>query len=127
MNNPQAPFVGLIAHHPGPCPVRGHGDAFHQATVEQGLPATEYFRLSGIRDCARQTGGLCSFWMGERLALYQLNNRPLLDDECLAASTEANHELFGGFLGSLHISDPQRAHNGGWSSRRWAASALLTV
>ena len=110
MNNQQAPFVGLIAHHPGPCPVRGHGDAFHQATVEQGLPATEYFRLSGIRDCARQTGGLCSFWMGERLALYQLNNRPLLDDECLAASTEANHELFGGFLGSLHISDPQRAH-----------------
>ena len=110
MSNLESPFVGVIAHHPGPCPVQGHGDAFHQSTVEQGLPATEYFRLSGIQRCAQQAGGLCSFWMGGRLALYQSNNRPLLDDECLAASTEANHELFGGFLGSLHISDPQRVH-----------------
>ena len=110
MSNPKAPFVGVIAHHPGPCPVQGHGDAFHHATVELGLPATEYFRFSGIRSCAKQAGGLCSFWMGGRLALYQINNRPLLDDEYLAASTEANHELFGGFLGSLHISDPRRAH-----------------
>ena len=108
MSNLHAPFAGLIAHHPGPCPVQGHAVAFHQATVQQGLPASEYFGLSGIRACARESGGLCSFWMGERLALYQMNNRPLVDDECLAPSTEANHELFGGFLGSLHISDPLR-------------------
>lgn len=91
MSNPKAPFVGVIAHHPGPCPVQGHGDAFHHATVELGLPATEYFRFSGIRSCAKQAGGLCSFWMGGRLALYQINNRPLLDDEYLAATNDSDH------------------------------------
>jgi len=64
MNKQCPPFAGLIAHHPGPCPVRGHGDEFHIATSVQGLPATEYFKVSGIRHCAEQSGGLCSFWMG---------------------------------------------------------------
>lgn len=109
MNKQCPPFAGLIAHHPGPCPVRGHGDEFHIATSVQGLPATEYFKVSGIRHCAEQSGGLCSFWMGEQLALYQMDNRALFNDEDLAPSTDANHELFGGFLGSLHISDPLRS------------------
>jgi hypothetical protein len=103
------PFAGVIAHHVGPCPLMGHGPSFREATIVHGLPASEYFRTSGITACAQSSGGLCTFWMDESFAIYQSNNTPLVEDECLAPSTDANRALFGDFLGSLHIKHPERS------------------
>ncbi|PHQ48315.1 cytochrome [Streptomyces cinnamoneus] len=104
----RAPFPGVLAHHPGPSPLDGHESAFHEATVVRGTPASEYFRASGISACAEENGGLCTFRMGPRLAVYQITNGPLLDDEDLAPSTDANRELFGDFMGSLPGDHPDR-------------------
>ncbi|HCF0992585.1 TPA: hypothetical protein NH746_005693, partial [Pseudomonas aeruginosa] len=88
-----APFPGLIAHHSGSCPATGHAEAFHHATVCQGLDASTYFARSGIAELAENNEGLCTFWLGDDLALYQTTNAPLVDDEDLAPSINANAEL----------------------------------
>ncbi|MFJ8957645.1 cytochrome P450 [Streptomyces sp. NPDC102381] len=98
----------MIAHHPGPSRLRGHEPAFHEATVVRGEPASHYFRTSGISALAERNGGLCTFWMGQRLALYQITNAPLVGDESLAPSTDANRELFGDFMGSMPHNHPDR-------------------
>lgn len=103
-----APFPGLIAHHSGSCPATGHAEAFHHATVCQGLDASTYFARSGIAELAENNEGLCTFWLGDDLALYQTTNAPLVDDEDLAPSINANAELFGSFLGSLPAQDERR-------------------
>ncbi|MEI5100703.1 cytochrome P450 [Streptomyces sp. PmtG] len=105
---PDAPFPGVVAHHRGPSRLHGHAPAFHEATVVRGEPASEYFRASGISARAEENGGLCTFWMGERLALYQITNTALIGDEALAPSTDANRELFGDFMGSLPHDHPDR-------------------
>ncbi|MEU7202968.1 cytochrome P450 [Streptomyces sp. NPDC045470] len=108
---PQAPgaaFPGLVAHHDGPSLRHGHAPAFHEATVVRGEPASHYFRASGISACAEENGGLCTFWMGPRLAVYQITNEPLVGDDLLAPSTDANRELFGDFMGSLPHDHPDR-------------------
>ncbi|WP_301250976.1 hypothetical protein [Streptomyces somaliensis] len=74
----------------------------------RGEPASHYFRTSGISALAEDNGGLCTFWLGERLAVYQITNGPLLDEEDLAPSTDANRELFGDFMGSLPHDHPER-------------------
>ncbi|QKR47473.1 cytochrome P450 [Pseudomonas aeruginosa] len=103
-----APFPGLIAHHSGSCPATGHAEAFHHAAVCQGLDASTYFARSGIAELAENNEGLCTFWLGDDLALYQTTNAPLVDDEDLAPSINANAELFGSFLGSLPAQDERR-------------------
>lgn len=105
----KVPFPDVVAHHSGPCPVTGHGDAFHTATVERGVDASTYFAESGISELAAQNGGICTFWLGEILALYQNTNRPLAADDELAPSLNANADLFGSFMGSLSASDPVRS------------------
>lgn len=95
------PFPGVIAHHPGPSHGQSHAGAFHDATVDRGLPASDYFRSAGISSLAEENGGLCTFWMGQQLAVYQITNTPLIGDNSLAPSTDANRDLFGDFMGSL--------------------------
>ncbi|NRN30781.1 cytochrome P450 [Photorhabdus heterorhabditis] len=104
MLNPisQAPFPGLIAHHPGTDILSGHGNAFHTATIENGEDASSYFEKSGIADLADENGGLCTFWLGDNLALYQNTNIPLVNDDELEPSINMNADLFGSFMGSLH-------------------------
>lgn len=103
-----APLPGVLAHHRGPSLFTGHGRAFHQATVVRGQSASAYFRASGIRGCAEANGGICTFRMGRRTALYQITNSPLTDDDALAPSTDANRELFGDFIGSQPNDHPCR-------------------
>ncbi|WJD94898.1 cytochrome P450 [Streptomyces antimycoticus] len=105
---PGAPFLGIVAHHDGPSRLHGHAPAFHEATVVRGEPASHYFRASGISACAEENGGLCTFWMGRKLAVYQITNEPLVGDDVLAPSTDANRELFGDFMGSLPHDHPDR-------------------
>ncbi|MFJ4916979.1 cytochrome P450 [Streptomyces sp. NPDC088726] len=105
---PGAPFPGIVAHHEGPSRLHGHAPAFHEATVVRGEPASHYFRASGISARAEENGGLCTFWMGRRLAVYQITNEPLVDEAVLAPSTDANRELFGDFMGSLPHDHPDR-------------------
>ncbi|MBA0053640.1 cytochrome P450 [Streptomyces sp. AJS327] len=105
---PGAPFPGIVAHHDGPSRLRGHAPAFHEATVVRGEPASHYFRASGISACAEENGGLCTFWMGRKLAVYQITNQPLVGDDVLTPSTDANRELFGDFMGSLPHDHPDR-------------------
>lgn len=105
---PSAPFPEVLAHHPGPSRRHGHAPAFHEATVVRGEPASHYFRTSGISTLAEENGDLCTFWMGQRLALYQITNTPLVGDDALAPSTDANRELFGDFMGSMPHDHPDR-------------------
>lgn len=97
-----------LAHHPGPSAQFGHLHAFAEATVERGQQATEYFRTSGIAALAEANHGLCTFQFGREIALYQLTNEPVIDDDLLTPSTAANHELFGSFMGSLPSDHPDR-------------------
>jgi cytochrome P450 len=106
-----APFPGVVAHHrPRGWEglVFGHARAFRRATVMRGEPASSYFRSSGIAACAKRNGGLCSFRMGRTLALYQSDNTPLVADDALAPSLDANRVLFGDFMGSQPLSHPAR-------------------
>ncbi|MEK2474272.1 cytochrome P450 [Streptomyces noursei] len=103
-----APFPGVLAHHRGPSLFTGHAKAFHRATVVHGRSASAYFRASGISACAETNGGICTFRMGRRIALYQITNVPLTDDDALAPSTDANRELFGDFIGSQPNDHPCR-------------------
>jgi cytochrome P450 len=106
-----APFPGVVAHHrPAGLAglVFGHARAFHEATVIRGEQASSYFRSAGVAACAERHGGLCSFRMGRTVALYQIDNAPLIDDEALAPSLDLNRELFGDFLGSQPTSHPAR-------------------
>ncbi|MFI6642548.1 cytochrome P450 [Streptomyces sp. NPDC050504] len=105
---PGAPFPGIVAHHDGPSRLHGHAPAFHEATVVRGEPASHYFRASGISARAEENDGLCTFWMGPKLAVYQITNEPLVGDDVLAPSTDANRELFGDFMGSLPHDHPDR-------------------
>ncbi|MEU7167202.1 cytochrome P450 [Streptomyces morookaense] len=104
----EAPVPRGLAHHPGPDPADGHERAFHEATVVRGEPASEYFRASGISACAEANGGICTFRMGRSTAVYQITNAPLLAEEVLAPSTDANRDLFGDFMGSLDHDHPDR-------------------
>ncbi len=106
-----APFPGVVAHHraPGLEGLRyGHQPAFHRATVDRGEDASSYFRSSGIAACAENNGGLCSFRLGNTVALFQSVNAPLVHDDALAPSLDLNKELFGAFMGSLPNSSPAR-------------------
>ncbi|MGP3999534.1 cytochrome P450 [Streptomyces sp. 8N706] len=104
----RSPFRGVLAHHRGTDPLTGHGKSFHAATVTRGEQASSYFRDSGITARAEENGGLCTFRMGRRVAIYQITNTPLMDDDALAPSTDTNRELFGDFMGSLANDDPAR-------------------
>ncbi|MFK0271632.1 cytochrome P450 [Pseudomonas asiatica] len=103
-----APFPEVIAHHLGPSPTSDHEQAFHHATVCRGIDASAYFSESGITSLAIDNGGLCTFWLGGNLALYQTSNIPLINDEDLMPSIQSNADLFGSFLGSLSINDARR-------------------
>ncbi|GEM_PF-1849729 len=103
-----APFPGIIAHHAGACPAADHAEAFRHATVCQGLDASTYFERSGISALAEANDGLCTFWLGDALALYQTTNAPLVNDEDLAPSINSNADLFGSFLGALPLEDARR-------------------
>jgi cytochrome P450 len=104
-----APFPGLIAHAPGPDKATEHGSAFQTAVIKDGLNASDYFAQSGVAELASRSGGLCTLWMGDDLALYQNTNEPLVQDEDLMPSINTNAGLFGSFMGGLDASDPTRA------------------
>lgn len=103
-----SPFPGVLVHHFGPGLFNDHGKAFHQTTVERGEPASNYFRISGISACASANGGVCSFRLDRKIAIYQNTNIPLVSDNVLKPSTDANRELFGDFVGSLPNDHPAR-------------------
>ncbi|QYG08886.1 cytochrome P450 [Janthinobacterium sp. PAMC25594] len=102
------PYAGVIAHHPGSGVSSDHEGAFRVATQEQGLDASSYFEQSGIAELADANEGLCTFWLGETLALYQSTNMPLVQDVDLAPSIDTNAGLFGSFMGALDSGDPTR-------------------
>ena len=102
------PFPGVLAHHFGPDLFKDHGKAFHKTTVDQGEPASSYFRASGISACAKANGGMCSFRLDGQIAIYQNTNVPVVSDNVLTPSTDANRELFGEFIGSLPNDHPLR-------------------
>ncbi|MGJ5833728.1 cytochrome P450 [Streptomyces ossamyceticus] len=103
------PFPGAIAHHcPHQQPDGDHYDAFHESTVVKGEHASTYFEASGISATARANGGICTFRMEGDLALYQITNQPLVQDDILRPTTEAAGELFGEFMGSLPNDHPDR-------------------
>jgi hypothetical protein len=104
-----APFPGLIAHAPGPDPVTEHHAAFRAAVIEGGLNASAYFARSGVAELASRSGGLCTLWIAEVLAVYQNTNEPLVRDDDLMPSINTNAGLFGSFMGGLHVNDPSRA------------------
>lgn len=105
-----APLPGVAHHRPAGLvrSLLGHVRAFHRATVVRGAPASSYFRSSGIAACAERNGGLCTFRLGRALALYQADNTPLVADDALAPSLEANRALFGDFMGSQPVDHPAR-------------------
>lgn len=102
------PFPGIIAHHVGPESATGHGESFHAATVVKGQDASAYFKASGIHQLALKNGGLCTFWLGDELVLYQSTNEPLVNDDALEPSINSNADLFGSFMGTLPTGDPTR-------------------
>lgn len=104
-----APFPGLIAHASGPDPITGHSAAFRAAVIEGGLNASDYFARSGVAELASRSGGLCTLWLGDDLAVYQNTNEPLVHDEDLLPSINTNAGLFGSFMGGLDANDPTRA------------------
>ncbi|MEZ4359571.1 MAG: cytochrome P450 [Kofleriaceae bacterium] len=116
-----APFAGVPHHRPpGLEGLRfGHERAFQRATREEGLDASAYFLRSGIAACAQRGEGLCSFRLGAQVALYQLDNTPLVPDDALAPSLDANRELFGDFMGSQELAHPAR------KAKRLAVEATL--
>lgn len=103
-----APFPGLIAHAPGPDPATEHGTAFRAAVIESGLDASEYFARSGVAELASGSGGLCTLWIDDDLAVYQNTNEPLVEDDDLLPSINTNAGLFGSFMGGLDTNDPAR-------------------
>ncbi|EWC64441.1 hypothetical protein UO65_0048 [Actinokineospora spheciospongiae] len=103
-----AVLPGVLAHHDGPCPVTGHRASFHEATVVRGRQPTEYFADTGVAELAAAAGGVCTFWMGDTPAVYQMTNAPLVPDSALAPSTDLNRDMFGDFMGSLNHDDPRR-------------------
>lgn len=104
-----APFPGLIAHAPGPDPATEHGSPFQAAVIEGGLSASDYFARSGVAELASRSGGLCTLWIGDDLAVYQNTNEPLVQDHDLMPSINTNAGLFGSFMGGLDANDPSRA------------------
>lgn len=98
----------ILPHHRPGCPFTGHRRAFHRATVLQGSQASDYFREAGVTALANTNGGVCTFALGKQLAVYQTTNTPLVVDDDLAPSTDANRELFGDFMGSLPNHHPDR-------------------
>ncbi|WP_372424369.1 cytochrome P450 [Salinarimonas chemoclinalis] len=102
------PFPGVIAHHRPVDATGDHGAAFRRATHERGEDASSYFEAAGVTAFARANGGLCTFDFDGRLALYQATNVPLVSDEDLGPSIEANAGLFGAFMGALPAGDPRR-------------------
>lgn len=98
----------VVAHHAGPDPTSGHGEAFREATLGHGWGASEYFADSGLTAFADAHNGLCTFWLDDTLGLLQTTNVPLVDDAELAPSTDTNRALFGEFMGTLHAHDPRR-------------------
>jgi cytochrome P450 len=104
----KSPFLGILAHHPGPDISSDHGETFHAATICQGVDSSTYFKQSGIADLAEKNEGICTFLLNGEIAIYQNTNRPLANDEDLAPSISSNAELFGSFMGSLHVSDSSR-------------------
>lgn len=106
------PFFGVVAHHYASGIqglLEGHGPAFYEMTVMHGLPTTDYFTYSGITAKAEANGGLCSFRLGKNVALYQSRNEPIVDDDALTPSLDANRALFGSFMGTLLNTDARRA------------------
>jgi hypothetical protein len=105
-----APFGDALAYHPAEGIeglIFGHARAFDRA-MRRGEDSSAYFRRSGITKTAAANGGVCSFRMGKRLAIYQITNRTLTTDDNLAPSLDTNRELFGDFMGALPNSDPRR-------------------
>lgn len=103
------PPIPGVRHHFGPDRVGGHGRSFHEATVKDGFSASEYFARSGLSSFAEAHGGLCSFRLEDKVALLQVENRPLVEDEVLAPSIDLNRHLFGAFMGALENDNPARA------------------
>ncbi|WP_186038797.1 cytochrome P450 [Burkholderia gladioli] len=102
------PFPGLIAHAPGPDTDTEHGAAFRAAVIEGGLDASDYFARSGVAELASRSGGLCTLWIDNDLAIYQNTNEPLVEDDDLMPSINTNAGLFGSFMGGLDANDPVR-------------------
>jgi cytochrome P450 len=102
------PFRGGLARHRHLGVLAGHGRSFRQATTGRGEDASAYFSRAGISAFARAHSGICAFRLGRDLAVYQITNDPLVDDEQLAPSTATNRELFGTFMGSLAADHPER-------------------
>lgn len=104
----RTPFPGVIAHHRSCAASGDHAEPFRRATHGRGEDASSYFEAAGVTDFARAHGGVCTFDFDGRLALYQATNDPLVSDEDLGPSIEANAGLFGDFMGALPAGDPRR-------------------
>jgi hypothetical protein len=88
-------YPGIVAHFN-----KNLSKNFKIETIEKGEAASIFFDKIGLKDFASKNGGICTFKLGKKLALYQTTNLPLIKDTCLSPSTGPNKKLFGNFMGT---------------------------
>lgn len=98
----EPPFAGL-AFDP-----EDQTSIFDRIVNIEGASASEFFSQSGIAALAERNGGLCAFRLGDDIALYQSDNRPLVEDVALSPSLAPNAAMFGAFMGTMRADDPLR-------------------
>lgn len=89
-------------------PSGDHKEPMDEAMNILGVSASEYFVSSGISQLAMNNGGICAFKLAGRAALYQNTNRPIVDEHSLEPSLAPNAAMFGRFMGTMEVGDPER-------------------
>lgn len=102
------PLEEWLPYHLADNPAGDHRGPMDEAMNVLGLSASEYFVRSGISQLATNNGGICAFRLAGRAALYQNTNLPLVDEHCLEPSLAPNAAMFGRFMGTLEVGDPER-------------------
>jgi cytochrome P450 len=96
-------YPGIVSHFNNDI-----SESFYKETILNGESTSSFFDKIGLRSFASRNGGLCTFKLGNRLALYQVTNVPLVKDSYLSPSTGPNQKLFGNFMGTYQCDDPIR-------------------
>lgn len=83
-------------------------DSFDHITYQKGEDVSAFFDQTGITAFAARHEGICTFYIGEQLCLYQGNNVPLFDDLSLCPSTLPIKKIYGNFMGTYPYNDEIR-------------------
>jgi len=82
--------------------------SFYDITYKKGEDVSTFFDQAGITAFAATHEGICTFYIGEQLCLYQGNNEPLFDDLSLCPSTLPIKKIYGNFMGTYPYDDEIR-------------------